>query len=460
MTPAAGIVDGRPTRQLMVQPQALALAPNFPALASAPAVRRPLKRRDPFPAYVGVIIFLCIWLMALLIGFGAAGVYQGMQDRTQHVIDSAQQHKVAGKAYIKEGNIELALVELRYARQLNPKDREIVDLLASLQPTPAPRAAGSTSGTATPIPTPTLTKISQDEVLGVALADAHKAFDAKDYEAALLTLEGLRRVEPGFRKAEIDGMLYTSYLSLARLYLSEERWEEAIQKFDKTLAIRRSDDIALERNLAAAYERGLTSWQADWKRAVDSFADIVRINPSYLDARSRLYQALVAYGDYLMDQSGPCLAVDQYSAATAMGSTAQLEGKRTQAIAACATAGSGTASATGTPVPGQPTAPAPPGSGKYAIQIGDMQRTTDETASIRGRATDKSNHPIGRLEIKVTSTTKKYERAETTDEYGQYSFDGLDPDTYVLRVSSDPASASPALTIGRKQRAVINLSAN
>jgi len=422
-----------------------------------------LKRRhDPFPAYAGVIIFMATWLVALLIGFGAAGVYQGLQDRTQHVLYSAQQHKEAGKAYIAEGNIELALVELRYARQLNPKDREISDLLASLQPTPAPRAAGSViTGTATPIPTPTLTKVSQDEVLGVALANAKQAFDAKDYETALSTLEGLRRVEPGYRKAEIDDMLYTSYLSLARSYLTQQRWEEAIQKFDKALAIKPTDPVSQERNLAATYERGLTSWDADWKRAVDSFAEVVRLNPSYLDSRTRLYQALVAYGDYLMDQSTPCQAVDQYAAAIAMGSTADLEGKRTQAAAACATAGSTTPSG-GTPVPGAPTAtPAPaPGNGKYAILVGDMVRTTDDTASIRGRVADKLNHAISRLEIKVSSTTKKYERVETTDDYGQYSFDGLDPDTYILKVSSDPASASGALTIGRKQRAVINLTLN
>ena len=301
----------------------------------------------------------------------------------------------------------------------------------------------------------------------MAFGDAQKAFDAKDYEAALVTLEGLRRVEPGYRKAEIDDMLYTSYLSLARSYLTQERWEESIQKFDKALAIRKSDEIALERELAAAYERGLTSWQADWKRAVDSFAEIVRINPSYLDARARLYESTVAYGDYLMDQGTPCQAVDQYAAAIAMGSTAQLEGKRTQAASACASGGgnpSGTDATPGaTSAPGQPTATSapPPGSGKYSVQVsGGMVRTTDDTASIRGRVADKVNHAISRLEIKVSSTTKKYERVETTDDYGQYSFDGLDPDTYILSVSSDPTSASPALTIGRKLRAIINLSLN
>ena len=464
--PDSSGAEGRATRQLTVQPQAVALTLNHLAPAHATSVPRTLTRRDPFPAYAGAIIFMAIWLMAMLIGFGAAGVYQGMQDRTRNVLDSSLQHKEQGKAYIKEGNIELALVELKYARQLNPKDREIVDLLASLLPTPAARTAGSTSGTPTPIPTPTLTKVSQDEVLGVALADAHKAFAAKDYDAALLTLEGLRRVEPGYRKAEIDDMLYTSYLSLARTYLSDERWEEAIQKFDKALAIRRSDDVALERQLAADYERGLTSWQADWKRAVESFAEIVRINPTYLDARARLYEALVAYGDYLMDQGSPCLAVDQYTTASAMGSTAQLEGKRSQAVSACATGVSNPTGSNATPgatrPPGQPTATAthPPGSGKYTVRVGDMLRTTDDTASIRGRVADKLNHPIARLELRVSSTTKKYERAETTDEYGQYSFDGLDADTYILTVGSDPASSSAALTIGSKQRAVINLSAN
>ena len=448
----------------MVQPRAVALPAGFPVPANHLALPRVLKRRhDPFPAYVGVIIFMATWLVALLIGFGAAGVYQGMQDRTQHVLDSAQQHKAAGKAYIAEGNIELALVELRYARQLNPKDRELSDLLASLQPTPAPRGAGGViTGTATPIPTPTLTKVSQDEVLGVAFANAQQSFNAKDFETALTILEGLRRVEPGFRKAEVSDMLYTSYLNLARSYLTQLRWEEAIQKFDKALAIKPTSAVSLERNLAASYERGLTSWNADWKRAVDSFAEVVRINPSYLDSRTRLYQALVAYGDTLMDQSTPCQAVDQYAAAIAMGSTAELEAKRSQAVAACANAGSSTPSAGATPVPGAPTAtPAPaPGNGKYTVVLGDMQRTTDDTASIRGRVADKLNHPISRLEIKVSSMTKKYERVETTDDYGQYSFDGLDPDTYILKVSSDPASASAALTIGRKQRAVINLALN
>jgi tetratricopeptide (TPR) repeat protein len=407
--------------------------------------------------------------MAMLIGFGAAGIYQGLQDRTQNTLNSSLQHKEQGKAYIKEGNLELALEELNYARQLNPKDREIVDLLASLQPTPASRAAqaGTVTGTATPIPTPTLTKVSQDEVLGVALAEARKAFDAKDYETALQTLEGLRRVEPGYRKAEVDDMLYTSYLSLARTYLTEERWEEAIQKFDRALSIRQNDDVALERYLAANYERGLSSWEADWKRAVESFAEVVRINPTYLDARARLYQARVSYGDYLMDQGGPCVAVDQYAEAIALGSTAQLESKHAQAVAACAVAGNNSPSANVTPgatrAPGQPTpSPAPPaGGGKYTVQVApDMQRTTDDTASIRGRASDKLNHPLFRLQLMVSSTTKNYQRVETTDEFGQYNFDGLDPDTYILRVSSDPASSSSAVTVGRKQRAIINLSVN
>ena len=89
-----------------------------------------------------------------------------------------------------------------------------------------------------------------------------------------------------------------------------------------------------------------------------------------------------------------------------------------------------------------------------------MQGTNDDTGSIRGRVLDRERKPIFRLEIVVTSTTKKYQRIETTDEYGFYGFDGLDPDTYTVRVNNDPASISSAVTVGRKVRALIDFTAN
>src|SRR5204863_3364184 len=183
--------------------------------------------------------------------------------------------------FIKEGNLELARVELIAARQLNPKDREITDLLASLQPTPPPQVA--VQSTPTPVPTPTLTKVSQEDVLGSLLAEAKAAYSVKNFEQALPLLENLRRVEPNYHRAEIEDMLYTAYLTLARQYLTEQRWEESVQRFDKALAVRKNDEVALERYLVATYQSGLSSWAADWKRAVSAFSEIVKINPSYLD---------------------------------------------------------------------------------------------------------------------------------------------------------------------------------
>jgi tetratricopeptide (TPR) repeat protein len=433
---------------------------------------RVVRSHDPVPTYAGLIVFMGVWLIALLVGFGAAGVYQGMQDRTHIALDNAEQHKQLAKQYIKDGNIELATAELKFARQFNPKDPEIAALLASLQPTPVPartQSASQPNPTPAPIATPTLTKVSQDDVLGSLLAQAKQAFAAKEYESVVTNLENLRRVEPGYQKTDIEDMLYTSYLALARQYLAEERWEESVQKFDKALTIRKNDDVALERYLVANYQQGLSSWDADWRRAVDAFAEIVKINPDYLDARARLYTAYIQYGDYLAVQGNVCGAVIQYDQALVMGPTAQLQGARAQATAACSAGGGAVATpqpgatrlAGQPPAPGRTPVPTPSGSGKYSVQVlPAMQGTNDDTGSIRGRVADREGKPIFHLEMVVTSTSKKYQRIETTDEYGFYGFDGLDSDTYTVRVNNDPASISAPVTVGRKVRALIDFTAN
>ena len=447
---------------LALPPPARALAPGRALVSttrnralsrtSVKTVR--VRRRDGMPTIAAVIIFMGIWLLALMVGFGAAGAYQGLQDRDRGALNTAQQHKDAAKAYLKEGNLELAYQELRYAQQFNPNDKEIRDLLASLQKQSAPAAPGQ------PLPTPTLSQVSQDEILGAAFTQAKEAYDKQDYETATSMLDGLRRVQPDYKKTEVEQMLYTANLTLARQLLKDERWEEAVQRFDKALAIRKDDNVQLERYLASVYLRGLSAWDADWKRAVESFNEIVKINPEYLDVRARLYQAYLAYGDYLMNRNGACLAIDAYSGALGMNATAANQSKYNAAVAACQSGG-GTPptpapGATRPPVTGGPT-PTPSGvpGAKFRVQTQGTQATNDDTGSIRGQVLDKNSKPIVGLEIQATSTTKNYQRTETTDEYGFYGFDGLDPDTYTVRVKSDPASVSMPVTVGRRLRALI-----
>ncbi|MBI5879089.1 MAG: carboxypeptidase regulatory-like domain-containing protein [Chloroflexi bacterium] len=416
-----------------------------------------VRRRDGTPTIAAAIIFMGAWLLALLVGFGAAGVYQGLQDRDRVALNTAQQHKDAAKAYLKDGNLELAYQELRYAQQFNPNDKEIKDLLASLQKQTAPVAAGQ------PLPTPTLSQVSQDEILGAAYQQAKDAYDKQDYETALSMLDGLRRVQPDYKKADVEQMLYNGNLTLARQFLKDERWEEAVQRFDKALAIRKDDHVQLERYLASVYLRGLSAWSADWKRAVESFTELVRINPDYQDSRSRLYQAYISYGDYLMERGGSCLAIDAYSGALGMNATATNQSKYNAAVAACQSGGGvpPTPGATRPPVTSGPT-PTPsavPGA-KYRVQMQGTQATNDENGSIRGQVTDKTSKPVKGLEMVAVSATKNYQRTETTDDFGFYGFDGLDPDTYTVRIKSDPASSSPPVTVGRRVREIISFFQN
>lgn len=253
-------------------------------------------------------------------------------------------------------------------------------------------------------------------------------------------------------------MLYNSYLTLARQYLKDQRFEEGVQRFDKALAIRPSDSVLSERNLAANYFRGLSARGADWSRAIDAFTAVVQGDPKYYDAYSLLYEARVQYGDVLVQRNDPCRAAEQYAAAIVMGVTADLQSKQAAASAAC------TAIASGTPVGGTPSATRPggssPGGAKFTVTVQPgYQATGDPDASIRGVVKDRSGRGVAGLELTLFSTTT-FKTVATTGTDGAYNFDGLPPGGYGVRVSDDPASTSPIVTVSAKQRAIINFSGN
>ena len=431
--------------------------PPEPESAKADAVERsfatPLKPSRRIPVLAGVVVVLGVWLLAVLIGFGAAGAFQGMQDREQNAISASAEHKAKAKSYLEQGNLELAIVELTEARRLNPNDPEIAALIAQLQTPPA-------RPTTTAVPTPTTSTVAQADALNTALADARSAYDAKDYETAVSKLESLRRSDPTFHKSDVEDMLYNAYLSLARQYISDKRFEEGVQRFDKALAIRSSDSVLRERNLAANYFRGTSARGADWSIAIDAFSAVVRVDPKYFDALALLYDARIQYGDVLVQRNAPCQAADQYAAAIIMGVNADLQSKQAAAAAAC------TAIASGTPVSPTPSGthpaatPAPPSGSKYTITVQPgYQATGDPEASIRGTVKDRNGRPIEGLEITLFNGGT-FKTVATTGLDGGYNFDGLAPGAYGVRVSQDPASTSPLVNVNAKQRAIINFNGN
>ncbi|MCA1553248.1 MAG: tetratricopeptide repeat protein, partial [Chloroflexi bacterium] len=324
----------------------------------------PLQRKRGLPRYLGVVLFMLFWLCAVLIGFGSFGAWQGLQDRDQTALASSADHKAKAKAYLQQGNIELAIAELTEARRLNPTDPEIAALIATLQ-TP-----GAPSAKTTPTSAPTVAVIASEDITKT-YANGKQAFETKDYELAEPLLESVRRSDANYHRSELEDMLYTTDVALAHLYLDEKRWEEAVQKFDRALAIRKSERLQTERNLAVAYQRGLTSRGADWKRAIDAFAEVVRTDAKYLDAYEQLYSARIGYGDSLLARNLPCQAADQYAAAIIMGVTSQLQAKQTEASTACLALAQGTSTPTAkvtvTPTITVTHTVAPPSGAKYTV---------------------------------------------------------------------------------------------
>lgn len=466
----------------LASPKATGSSTRLPAKRAVAVVSQPRQqiilrpintprswREDPFWLYAGMIIFMALWLVAIVVGFGSAGVYHGLQDRTLADTAAAAEYKQKGKEYIVQDNLELAIAALVEARKRNPKDAEVAQLLASLEakrevvPTPTAAPPPAVVKEAGNIPTE---PVQPAPSAALTLDEARQLVQDKDYENAIPALETLRSLHPDNQK-DIDELLHNVYVALAHAYLKEERWEEAIQKFDRALAIRKSDDLELERYLTSLYLRGLSSWSADWKRASESFAEIVRINAEYRDSYNRLYQARVAYGDQLLERANaPCFAEVQYAAALAMSNYATVQAKLEQAKTGCA---ANPVTVAGTPIPpvgntattrpATPTARAPAGA-KYVVVISaNIQATGDDEASIHGRVLDKNGKPLADLQMKAINKQGTHSRVEATSPDGLYSFNGLPPGDYTVFVVNDPTSVSASLYAGNKQRVFVNFTA-
>lgn len=400
-----------------------------------PSPDQPIKPKPQATArhYILLAIFMALWFLGLVTVLGAAGAYQGLQDRERLALAASADHKQKAKAYIQQGNSLLAIAELEEAHRGNPNDPEIAQLLAALTVKQAVE------------PTPTLGVVSQVDILGPTLAEGRRLYEAKDYEDAVTMLEGLHRIEPDYRRSEVEELLVNTYLGLARQYLAEERWEEAVQTFDKALSVQPNASVERERNLTSYYGSGLNAWGADWQRSVELFAAIVKIDPKYRDAIARLYEARVAYGDYLMERESPCEAQTQYAAALSMAPSAAVQSKKADASAACVAALAAAATAQ---------------AAKFTAQVSCCQPIGDDSASIRGHVRDAAKQPMAGVQLTIANSARTFEAFATSGADGGYAFDGLAPGAYTARITSDPASISAVVTVGKKQQAQIEFSAN
>ncbi|MBT3314658.1 MAG: hypothetical protein HN390_08585 [Anaerolineae bacterium] len=197
------------------------------------------------------------------------------------------------------------------------------------------------SFTATPVPTltPTLTPTPDMRGVEAIFANAEALINAGDWANAVAALDQLRKEDPSYRTAEVDGMYYFSLRQNGYDKITKEGDLEGGIYF-LTLAERFGPLDSTANNMrgnARLYITAATFWEINWEQAVNYFGQLASFAPNIWDGASnqtagqRHYYALMRYGDQLYNKNNDaCGAYAQYSNALAYGALDEVAAKNSK----------------------------------------------------------------------------------------------------------------------------------
>jgi TolB protein len=277
-------------------------------------------------------------LLFLLLGAGGVvlvAMYHGMQDRDLRTQQQAEEHYQKGLAHLQAGECELAIAEFTFTIRLAPDHAQAYDKLYQAE------AQCQT------LPTPT--SEVQETARETLYDQAVTLFTQGRWDDAVRTLEELRQLDDFYEQEIVEDMIFQALSNRAIKLVNEDLLEEALRYFDRALEMHPDDaNLQAQRRMAALYQTGQSYWEADWQRAIATLAELYALDPEYKDAKQRLHDAYVNYGDSLAADSQWCLAREQFTEALAIIPQHSTEQKRVNAHTRCVTA-------TPTPLP-TPTA--------------------------------------------------------------------------------------------------------
>jgi hypothetical protein len=259
--------------------------------------------------------------LIILVGLGGLGGYQqAIGDRTsaQATVVSKQLTEQYALALmdIDAGHYGAAQQRLEYIIQNNPSFPQAGQKLSEV-------LVLMTIPTATLVPTftPTPDLSGVEEIF----QRAQQYLNIQDWPNTLANLDSLRRKDPTYRAAEVDGMYYFSLRNYGYdLITKQGNLEGGI--YQLTLAERFGPLDSTTNGMregARLYILAASFWDLDWKNANLFFSQLYLGWPSMWDgsmtASERYRIASMRYGDELFAQESWCQAVEQYKAAQMLG---------------------------------------------------------------------------------------------------------------------------------------------
>ncbi len=267
--------------------------------------------------------------LILLIGLGGAGGYGlALGDRTsaQATVVSRQLTEQFALALmdIQNKNYGAAQQRLNYIIQNDPTFPGASEKLAEVMV-----LASIPTATTTPTLTPTPDFSGVEEIF----QRAQQYINIKDWANAIANLDTLRRKDPNYRAAEVDGMYYFSLRNYGFDLIQQGNLEGGI--YQLTLAERFGPLDSTANSLregARLYILAASFWELDWKNAATYFGQLYAGWPSMWDgtmvASDRYRIASMRYGDELFAREEYCAATQQYQNAQSVGLLDQESQKR------------------------------------------------------------------------------------------------------------------------------------
>ena len=282
---------------------------------------------------------------------------------------------------LADGNLELARSRMDWLRQRMPVPSCVLTLAptataARLQTQPSatiipPKTAVPTQTQTVPTPAlePLNTAVSGADDwaydLDALLAEAQAETEARNYGAAIQSLEAIVSIDEDFQRERVRSMLLEALTAQALAHYRSFKLSEAIVLTERAEDYGDIGELNYERYIADTFLIGQRSKSANPAEAVRRFSEIVyQHNPNYMNGlvQGELQDALRYYGDSLLLSGEACQALEQYGAALALQPGASLvsrgllTAKQQEAAQACGAqnsdAGSQAGSApAGTPLP-------------------------------------------------------------------------------------------------------------
>ena len=291
----------------MSEPTLASTQPNPPAKKK---FRLNLK-----PFLLGVLALI------ILVGLGGLGGYQmAKSDRldAQNAVLSQQLTEQYALALldISAGRYGAAQQRLEFIIQNNPSFPDASQKLAEVMVMAAIPTA---------TPPPTLTPTPDMSGVEEIFQRAQQYINILDWPHALENLDTLRRKDPTYRTAEVDGMYYFSLRNYGYdLIIKQGNLEGGI--YQLTLAERFGPLDSTANGLregARLYVLAASFWDLDWKNAVLYLSQLYAGWPQMWDgtmtASERYRIASMRYGDDLFAKEQWCAAYEQYKNAQTLG---------------------------------------------------------------------------------------------------------------------------------------------